>query len=54
MTRTRIQLPDHLYLEAKRIAQEYEMSISELIRRALELAIPGYPPRAREPSGSHQ
>ncbi|HOO93951.1 MAG TPA: hypothetical protein PKX94_10790 [Opitutales bacterium] len=49
MIKTQIQLPDHLYRDAKRITQEYEMSLAELIRRSLELALPGYPPRAPEP-----
>jgi hypothetical protein len=42
-------LPDNLYRDAKRITQEYGMSMDELIRRSLELAIPGYPPRAPQP-----
>jgi hypothetical protein len=49
MIKTQIQLPDHLYRDAKRITQEYEMSLAELIRRSLELALPGYPPRIPEP-----
>ena len=36
MVKTQIQLPDHLYREAKRIAKEYEMSFAEVVRRSLE------------------
>ena len=50
MTKTQIQLPDHLYQEAKRITREYEMSLAELMRRALEQAIPGYPQRDPAPA----
>lgn len=52
MIKTQIQLPEHLYSEAKRITKEYEMSLAELIRRALEQAVPGYPRREREPGWS--
>jgi hypothetical protein len=38
-----IQFPDHLYREAKRIADEFEMSFAEVVRRGLEEAIKGYP-----------
>ncbi|MBU6179813.1 MAG: ribbon-helix-helix protein, CopG family [Verrucomicrobia bacterium] len=34
MIRTRIQLPDDLYAEAKQLCEEREMSISELARAA--------------------
>lgn len=35
MIKTQIQIPDHLYREAKRIAAEYEMSFAEVVRRDL-------------------
>lgn len=45
MIKTQIQLPDHLYREAKRIAADYEMSFAEVVRRSLERALPAYPPK---------
>lgn len=48
MIKMQIQLPDHLYHDAKRITREYEMSFAELVRRSLEQAIPGYPHRNPE------
>ncbi len=35
----------HLYVEAKRIAQEYEMSFAEVVRRGLERVVAVYPAR---------
>ena len=43
MVRTQIQLPDHLYTKAKRIADERELSLAELVRRGLELLIAQFP-----------
>lgn len=43
MVKTQIQMPEALYREAKRIADEYEMSLAEVVRRALEKLIPMYP-----------
>ena len=43
MVKTQIQFPAHLYREAKRIADEYEMSFAEVVRRGLEEAVKGYP-----------
>lgn len=48
MIKTQIQIPDELYREAKRVAEEYEMSFAEVVRRSLERALPGYPPRKTE------
>jgi hypothetical protein len=45
MIKTQVQIPDHLYGEAKRIAEEYEMSFAEVVRRGLERVVPAYPPR---------
>jgi len=45
MVKTQVQIPDHLYREAKRIAGEYEMSLAEVVRRGLEALVPAYPPR---------
>lgn len=44
MTRTQIQLPDRIYAEAKRIAQEHEISLAEVVRRGIERMIASYPP----------
>lgn len=46
MTKTQIQMPDYLYREVKRIAEQYEMSMAEVVRRGLERVIPIYPDRA--------
>jgi hypothetical protein len=46
MVKTQIQIPDHLYREAKRIAAEYEMSFAEVVRRSLERTVTAYPKRA--------
>ena len=45
MVKTQVQIPDHLYQEAKRIAAEYEMSFAEVVRRGLERVVANYPPR---------
>ena len=44
MIKTQIQLPDHLYNEAKRIAREREMSFAEVLRRGVEYMAQVYPP----------
>ncbi|MBP1643912.1 MAG: hypothetical protein H6Q03_2581 [Acidobacteria bacterium] len=46
MIKTQVQIPDHLHREAKRIAEQYEMSFAEVVRRGLERMVPCYPPRA--------
>lgn len=48
MIKTQIQIPDHLYREAKRIATEYEMSFADVVRRGLERVVPSFPPRPAE------
>jgi hypothetical protein len=45
MIKTQIQIPDHLHREAKRIAEQYEMSFAEVVRRSIERIVPAYPPR---------
>lgn len=45
MIKTQIQIPDHLHREAKRIAEQYEMSFAEVVRRGIERIVPTYPPR---------
>jgi hypothetical protein len=50
MIKTQVQVPDHLYEEAKRIARDYEMSLAEVFRRGLERMLPYYPPREAPPA----
>jgi hypothetical protein len=45
MTKTQIQMPDYLYKQVKRIAEQYEMSLAEVVRRGIERIIPFYPER---------
>ena len=45
MIKTQVQIPEHLYEEARRISREYEMSFAEVVRRGLERMAPAYPPR---------
>jgi hypothetical protein len=47
MVKTQIQLPDHLYSDAKRVASEYEMSFAEVVRRGLERFLETCPSRPR-------
>ncbi len=44
MVKTQVQIPDHLYREAKRIAAENEMSFAEVVRRGLEEIVRHHPP----------
>ena len=43
MVKTQIQIPDHLYREAKRIAAENEMSFAEVVRRGIESMVRHFP-----------
>lgn len=45
MVRTQVQLPDDLYRDAKRVAEEHEITLAEVVRRGLEHMIRIYPPR---------
>jgi hypothetical protein len=45
MIRTQVQLPDELYREAKRVAQEHDMTLAEVVRRGLEHMVRIYPRR---------
>lgn len=45
MVRGQIQLPEHLFREAKRVAADYEMSFAEVVRRSLERSMPSSPPK---------
>lgn len=51
MIRTQIQLPDELYRDAKRLAEEHEITLAEVMRRGLEHMIRIYPPRDATTSG---
>jgi hypothetical protein len=42
MIRTQVQLPEALYARAKRLAEQQEMSLAELVRRGLEHMIRVY------------
>ncbi|MDN5871646.1 MAG: hypothetical protein L0H73_13105 [Nitrococcus sp.] len=48
MIKTQVQIPDHLYQQAKRIAKEYEMSFAEVVRRGLERIVLSYPRRPQQ------
>jgi hypothetical protein len=45
MIKTQVQIPEDLYRETKRVAEEYEMSFAEVVRRSLERTLPAYPPK---------
>jgi hypothetical protein len=45
MTRAQVLIPDQLHAEAKRIAKEQEMSVSDVVRRGLEHMVRIYPRR---------
>ncbi|MEN9665654.1 MAG: hypothetical protein RLZZ326_2017 [Planctomycetota bacterium] len=44
MVKTEVQIPDALYREAKRLADENEMTFAEVVRRGLEEIVRHYPP----------
>ena len=48
MTRTQILLPDNLYRQARQLAEQQEVSLAHIVRRALEYLLmvdpPGRPP----------
>jgi len=43
MVKTQVQIPDHLYQEAKRIAAETERSFAQVVRMGLETIVRQYP-----------
>ena len=47
MIKTQIQMPDRLFYEAKRLAEEREWSLAELVRRGLEYMIATNPNRGK-------
>lgn len=50
MVKTQVQIPDHLYREAKRLARENEMSFAEVVRRGLEEIVRHHPPGRTRPA----
>lgn len=44
MVEAQVQIPDHLFREAKRLAEENEMSFAEVVRRGLEEIVRHHPP----------
>ena len=44
MVRTQIQLPDELYEKARRLAEQKEISLAEVVRRGLEHLFIIHPP----------
>ena len=44
MVKTQIQIPDHLFKEAKRLAAESEMSFAHVVRLGLEMVLKARPP----------
>jgi hypothetical protein len=47
MVKVWVRIPDRLYREAKRIADEYEITFAEVVGRGLERVIPAFPERDR-------
>jgi hypothetical protein len=43
MVKTQIQIPDHLFKEAKQLAEESEMSFAHVVRLGLELVLRARP-----------
>ena len=43
MIRTQVQIPDELYERAKQFSRDREMSLAEVVRRALEQMLERYP-----------
>ncbi len=48
MIKTQIQLPDALYREVKRVAEEREISLAEVLRRGAEYITRIYQPLGKE------
>ena len=43
MVKTQVQIPDHLFREAKRLAAESEMSFAHVVRLGLEMVVRARP-----------
>jgi hypothetical protein len=50
MVKTQIQIPDRLYREAKRLAEENEISFAEVVRRGIEHIVRHFPAGRQRPS----
>ena len=48
MTRTQIQLPDDVYVRARKVCDAREISLAELSRRGLEYILSVYAPQPAE------
>jgi hypothetical protein len=50
MKKTQVQLPDPLYREVKRLAEQLDWSLAEVLRRGAEYMVQSYPipPKRRE------
>ena len=49
MVKTQVQIPDHLFREAKQLAAEGEMSFAHVVRLGLEMVIKARP-AGRQPA----
>jgi hypothetical protein len=49
MVKTQVQIPDHLFKEAKQLAAESEMSFAHVVRLGLEMVVRARPP-GRKPA----
>ena len=49
MVKTQVQIPDHLFKEAKRLAEEGEMSFAQVVRQGLEMMVKARP-AGRQPA----
>jgi hypothetical protein len=43
MVKTQVQIPDHLFKQAKQLAEESEMSFAHVVRLGLELVLKARP-----------
>ncbi len=53
MVKTQVQIPDHLFKEAKRLAAESEMSFAQVVRLGLEMIVKARP-AGRQPAQQWQ
>lgn len=53
MIKTQIQIPDHLFKEAKQLAEESEMSFAQVVRLGLEMILK-VRPSGRKPAHNWQ
>lgn len=53
MVKTQIQIPDHLFKDAKQLAAESEMSFAHIVRLGLEMVLKARP-LGRKPANAWQ